>query len=229
MALVGGGSNPKPGEISLANNGILFLDELSEYDRGVLEVLREPLESGKILISRANKYAEYPACFQLIAAMNPCPCGYLWSQIKACKDTLTQIQRYQSKLSGPLLDRIDLHIKVHELAKGVLSDKSLQGEKSLVVKNRVKVAREKQLSRQNCTNNLLTVTQLDQYCVLSDKSTHLLESAMTKLRLSSRSYHKIIKVARTIADLDQADSIDIRHVTEALSYRKGDRYMQNTK
>ena len=229
VALVGGGSNPKPGEISLANNGILFLDELPEYDRGVLEVLREPLESGKILISRANKSAEYPASFQLVAAMNPCPCGYLGSQIKACKDTPTQIQRYQSKLSGPLLDRIDLHIEVPELAKGVLSDKSHQGENSLVVKSRVKVAREKQLSRQNCTNNLLTVTQLDQYCALSGKSIDLLESAMTKLRLSSRSYHKIIKIARTIADLDQAKVIDIKHVTEALSYRKGDRYMQNTK
>ncbi len=225
-ALVGGGSNPKPGEISLANHGVLFLDELPEYDRNVLEVLREPLESGKILISRASRQVEYPANFQLVAAMNPCPCGYLGSSLKSCRDTDLQIQRYQAKLSGPLLDRIDLHIEVPELKKGVLSNTSIKSESSVDIRKRVNIARKRQLERQGCTNHTLTVRQLEEFCKLPQEGVALLENAMTKLGLSSRSYHKIIKVSRTIADLDEAKTIEIKHLVEALSYRKCEQYMQ---
>jgi len=226
VALVGGGSSPKPGEISLAHNGILFLDELPEFERRVLEVLREPLESGKISISRARVQVEYPAKFQLIAAMNPCPCGYLGSQYKECKDNQNAIQRYQNKVSGPLLDRIDLHVEVLELSKDDLTNQELKGESSADVRKRVEKTRYIQNKRQGKINASLTSVEVDKYCELGDKEKEMLQIAITKLGLSARSYYKIIKVARTIADLDKKETISTRHLQEALSYRKMDKFIR---
>lgn len=224
VALVGGSSHPKPGEISLAHNGVLFLDELPEYPKNVLEVLREPLESGKISISRAGQSVEFPANFQLVASMNPCPCGYLGSQTRPCKDTAAQIQRYQAKLSGPLLDRIDLHIEVPDLPKGVLSDQQTQPESSKTVRQRVIQTRDRQMNRQSKANAQLQGQEIDQYCPLGQTQKKLLDSALEKLRLSARSYHRILKIARTIADMDQSDFIQTQHITEAISYRKLDHF-----
>ena len=224
VALVGGSSNPKPGEISLAHNGVLFLDELPEYPRTVLEVLREPLESGKITISRAGHSAQFPAKFQLIAAMNPCPCGYLGSQVRQCKDSDAQIKRYQAKLSGPLLDRIDLHVEVPDLPKGILSDQQTKPETSSDVKKRVIKTRDVQLVRQGKPNAQLQGKQIDKICQLGPKEQKLLDNAIEKLKLSARSYHRILKVSRTIADMDQSEHIQPSHITEALSYRKLDQF-----
>ncbi|MFT6834014.1 MAG: magnesium chelatase family protein [Francisellaceae bacterium] len=224
VALVGGSSNPKPGEVSLSHNGVLFLDEIPEFPRAVLEVLREPLESGQITISRAGRSAQFPAKFQLIAAMNPCPCGYLGSQVRKCKDNEAQVKRYQTKLSGPLLDRIDLHVEVPDLPKGVLSNQDIKPESSQEVRQRVIKARDKQLQRQGKPNALLHGKQLDKICYLGKEESKLLENALEKLKLSARSYHRILKVTRTIADMDNSKLITPIHITEALSYRKLDHY-----
>ncbi|MBN2689786.1 MAG: YifB family Mg chelatase-like AAA ATPase [Gammaproteobacteria bacterium] len=220
VALVGGSSPPKPGEISLAHNGVLFLDELPEFPRKVLEVLREPLESQSVIISRAAFQTEFPANFQLIAAMNPCPCGHLGSQQKKCTCSIQRIQQYQNKLSGPLMDRIDLHIKVPSLPKGTLSTLStVTTENSETVRKRVLKTREIQINRQNTLNALLSNKQIEQHCKLTAKDQETLENAIEKLQLSARSYHRILKVARTIADLDASPDIKTQHLMETLSYR----------
>jgi len=221
-ALVGGGSNPRPGEITLAHHGVLFLDELPEFDRKVLEVLREPLESGQVVISRAAKQMTFPAGFQLIAAMNPCPCGFLGDGSPRCRCTPDQIARYRSKLSGPLLDRIDLHIDVPSLPASALRE-TQASESSAIVRERVLNARAKQQARQQVANKALTASLLDKHCVLGEKEAKLLDQAMQRLRLSARAYHRILRVARTIADLANSEMILIPHLTEAIGYRLLDR------
>ncbi len=224
VALVGGGSNPKPGEISLAHNGTLFLDELPEFDRKVLEVLREPLESGHITISRAAKQVDFPARFQLVAAMNPCPCGYLGDASGRCHCTSEQVSRYRAKVSGPLLDRIDMHIEVPRVANDILRKGIAGGEESSAsIRDRVIAARNIALSRSGKANSALSAKEVKQLCVLSEASHLLLEKAMEKFGLSHRAYHRILKLARTIADLAHAKDISIQHVSEAISYRKLDR------
>lgn len=222
VAMVGGGSPPRPGEISLAHNGILFLDELPEFDRRVLEVLREPIESGKITISRAAQQAEFPARFQLVAAMNPCPCGYLGDE--RCHCTEDQVRRYRTRVSGPLLDRIDMLVEVPPVAKTLLrpSPTGEQEECSADVRARVIVARARQISRAGKANYLLEHKELAAYCQLSDSNYQLLEQAIIRLGLSARAYNRILKVARTIADLADANQIQTPHLTEAISYRRLD-------
>lgn len=227
IALVGGGRPPKPGEISLAHQGVLFLDELPEFNRNVLEALREPLESGYVTISRASYQMQFPAKFQLITAMNPCPCGYFGDVHSRCHCTSEQIERYQHRLSGPLLDRIDLHIDVPALPKGILSGKDHTVESSAVVRNRVMQARAKQLIRANKVNAELFGKEIERHCQLEDQAKEILDTAMEKLKLSARAYHRIIKVARTIADLDAHEMIAVKHMTEALSYRDNMRNRQN--
>jgi magnesium chelatase family protein len=223
-ALVGGGSNPRPGEISLAHNGTLFLDELPEFDRKVLEVLREPLETGHITISRASRQADFPARFQLIAAMNPCPCGYLGDASGRCHCTSEQVARYRARVSGPLLDRIDMHLEVPRVSHEVLRKGSPQGEESsAIIRARVIAARNLALSRSGKANAALTAKEVKQLCVLSEQSHQLLEQAMEKFGLSNRAYHRILKLARTIADLADSEQIQITHLSEAISYRKLDR------
>ena len=222
VALVGGGSNPRPGEISLAHHGVLFLDELPEFDRRVLEVLREPLESGYINISRAARQAEYPAKFQLVAAMNPCPCGYLGHASGKCRCTPDQVNRYRSKISGPLLDRIDIQIEVPSLPQEELTRQG-QGESSEAIQVRVEIAHQRQLQRQGKPNALLGTKDIDDYCETSEESMDLLKRAIAKLNLSARAYHRILKVARTIADLEGAEVIATAHVAEAVQYRRLDR------
>ena len=219
VALVGGGSYPKPGEISLAHRGVLFLDELTEYDRRVLDVLREPLESGEIRISRANLQVCYPAQFQLVAAMNPCPCGYLGTSRACGVCSQEQIQRYKGRVSGPLLDRIDLHIEVPELKKEELFSQSVQQESSQEVRGRVLQARDKQIARQKCTNHHLSGKDIEKFCALDKEATSFLQSTLDKLHISARSFHKILRVARTIADLDSAPQVRKPHLLEAVSYR----------
>ena len=221
VALVGGGSSPRPGEISLAHNGVLFMDELPEFDRRVLEVLREPLESGSIMISRAARQAEFPARFQLIAAMNPCPCGHLGDPSGRCHCTSEQVRRYRSRISGPLLDRIDMHVEVPRLScEAMLGEK---GECSANVRDRVTATREIQLQRNISLNSQLTNEQIDEVCKLDKSERLMLERAMEKLQLSGRAYHRILKLARTIADMDTANHISSEHLREAVNYRKLDR------
>lgn len=223
-ALVGGGSNPKPGEISLSHNGALFLDELPEFDRKVLEVLREPLETGHITISRANRQADFPAKFQLIAAMNPCPCGYLGDASGRCHCTSEQVARYRARVSGPLLDRIDMHLEVPRVPLNVLRKGSDQGEeRSEAIRRRVIAARQIAFERQGKTNAALTAAEVKILCRLSEPGHRLLEQAMEKFGLSHRAYHRILKLARTIADLVGSPSIEIPHLSEAIAYRKLDR------
>lgn len=219
VALVGGGSYPKPGEISLAHRGVLFLDELTEYDRRVLDVLREPLESGEIRISRANFQVCYPAQFQLVAAMNPCPCGYLGTSRACGSCSQEQIQRYRGRISGPLLDRIDLHIEVPELKKEELFSNSVQQESSQEVCARVLQARDKQMARQQCTNHQLISKDIEEACALGQEATMFLHTILDRLHISARSFHKILRVARTIADLDAAKQVNKPHLLEAISYR----------
>ena len=223
VALVGGSSSPKPGEISLAHRGVLFLDELPEFSRKVLEVLREPLESGEITISRAARQVRFPADFQLVAAMNPCPCGYAGDASGRCHCSHQQIERYRDRISGPLLDRIDLHLSVPTLPKSALSQKDPHNEPSATVLRRVVNARQIQLKRQQKPNRELNTSELEQHCKLSADNQKLLETAMEKLNLSARAYHRIIKVARTIADLDGTSEIAQPHLSEAISYRTLDR------
>jgi magnesium chelatase family protein len=226
VALVGGGSHPRPGEISLAHNGVVFLDELPEFDRRVLEVLREPLESGQITISRAARQAEFPARFQLIAAMNPCPCGYHGHPSGRCRCSPDQVQRYRAKISGPLLDRIDLHVEVPSLPLKLLhSEEKVAAETSHVVAKRVAAARLRQYERCEKANSQLANRQVAVHCQLELESRQLLENAISKLGLSARAYHRILKVARTIADLAGEESIGLAHLTEAIGYRRLDRQL----
>jgi magnesium chelatase family protein len=222
-ALVGGGSQPRPGEISLAHHGVLFLDELPEFDRRVLEVLREPLESGRIVISRAAHQAEFPASFQLIAAMNPCPCGYLGDPNGRCRCTAEQVQRYRARLSGPLLDRIDLHVEVPKLPHKMLRETEPNGPTSTEIRSRIEAARHRQLERGGKLNQALSPKELGLYCAINKQVEGLLEQAVERLGLSARAYHRIIKVARTIADLAECPTIEAAHIGEAISYRCLDR------
>jgi magnesium chelatase family protein len=219
VALVGGGSPPRPGEISLAHRGVLFLDELPEFDRKVLEVLREPLESGHITISRAARQADFPACFQLVAAMNPCPCGYLGHPSNKCRCTPDLVARYQNRISGPLLDRIDMQILVGALPHDDLL-KQADGEASGVVAMRVAQAFSRQFERQRKANNGLSSTEIDLYCLPDAAGEQLLRAAMTRLNWSARAYHRVLKVARTIADLAGAVTVGQAHVAEAIQYRR---------
>ena len=225
VALVGGGGVPRPGEISLAHHGVLFLDELPEFDRRVLEALREPLETGRILVSRAARRAEFPARFQLVAAMNPCPCGYHGDPRKAtCNCTPEQVARYRARVSGPLLDRIDLQIEVPAVPVALLdTPQDGDAESSATVRRRVAVARERQVARQGVTNGELAGRELERHCAPDGAGRTLLAQALERLRLSARAYHRVLRIARTIADLAGADTLAAAHVAEAIGYRRPDR------
>ncbi len=218
IALAGGGSQPRPGEISLAHNGVLFLDELTEFDRRALEVLREPLEAGRIHIARAARQAVFPARFQLVAAMNPCPGGC--ESIAACDCSPEQLGRYRLKLSAPWLDRIDLRIELARIEHAeIVATRVAPAETSARVRARVMAARERQLGRQGCVNARLAQHDLAHYCALDSAGEKILTRALERFRLSARSYHKVLRVARSIADLAGRDRIEARHVGEALAYR----------
>lgn len=225
-SLVGGGRIPRPGEISLAHHGVLFLDELTEFNRNVLELLREPLEEKRVTISRLNTVTTYPCNFIFLASMNPCPCGYYGTADRECRCSPEQIKRYISKISGPLLDRIDLHIEVANIRyKELNSVRKL--ETSEQIRKRVNMARQIQLERYRqysiFSNSELTPKLIEKYCQLEAKSKKILESAFEKLGLSARAHGKILKVARTIADLEQTDKIKVNHIAEAIQYRSLDR------
>jgi len=223
VALVGGGSHPRPGEISLAHNGVLFLDELPEFDRHTLEVLREPLESGRIVISRAARQAEFPARFQLVAAMNPCPCGYAGDPNGRCRCTPDTIARYRGRISGPLLDRIDLSVDVPRLPLSELDGaRRPQDESSATVRARVIAARERAIARASKPNAALTTREIERDCTLGDNERALLQRALDKLGLSARAYHRVLRVARSIADLAGSDGIGREHLAEALQYRRAE-------
>jgi len=213
------GNPPRPGEISLAHQGILFLDELPEFDRKVLETLREPLETGRIHIARAARQAEFPAEFQLIAAMNPCPCGHHGDPNGKCRCTPDQVTRYRGKLSGPFLDRIDLLIEVPALPADALIGKP-DGESSASVRDRVEAARARQFSRQRKVNSRLSTAEVDTCCTPDAVGAQLLKQASAQLDLSARAWHRILKVARTIADLADCAEIRAPHVAEAIQYRR---------
>jgi magnesium chelatase family protein len=220
VAMVGGGNTPRPGEISLAHQGVLFLDELPEFERRVLEVLREPLETGHITISRAAHQTDFPASFQLIAAMNPCPCGYRGHPLRACRCTPDQVERYQSRISGPLLDRIDVQIEVPTPSQEELLD-GPPGEPTVDVAERVAAAHARQLARQGKRNALLAGHEIDLHCARTDAADGLLRHAMTRFSWSARAYARVLKLARTIADLAGDEQIDAAHVGEAIQYRRG--------
>jgi magnesium chelatase family protein len=222
-ALVGGGNPPRPGEISLAHQGVLFLDELPEFQRGVLEALREPMETGHIHVARAGRRTEFPARFQLVAAMNPCPCGWQGHASGKCRCTPDQVARYRGKLSGPLLDRIDLMLDVPAVSEAEISARG-DGERSAAIRARVLAARERQLDRQGKPNAQLTPDEIDAHCLPTAEGASLLKRAMQQLGLSARAYHRILKVARSIADLaDVADGVPLAgaHIAEAVHYRRG--------
>ena len=219
VALVGGGSTPRPGEISLAHSGVLFLDELPEFDRRVLEVLRQPLESGSITISRAAGQADYPARFQLVAAMNPCPCGYLGHASGKCRCTPDAVLRYRDRISGPLLDRFDMQVEVPSLDPEVMAG-APTGESSAAIAARVEAAYERQLARQGKSNQRLGTREIDQHCRLDRAGRAVLRDVMEQLHWSGRAYHRVLKVARSIADLAGEERIDHEHVREAVQYRR---------
>ena len=225
-SIIGGGRNPKPGEVSLANYGVLFLDELPEFNKNTLEVLRGPLEDKQVTISRINGTISYPADFMLIASMNPCPCGYYGSNVKECVCTPRAINRYIGKVSGPLLDRIDIHIEVKPVKYQKLSSNE-NVENSQKIKQRVNKARQIQLKRYErnniISNSGLTPKLIQKYCQIDEKGKNILDRAFTKFGLSARAYGRILKVARTIADLDDRENINYKHIAEAIQYRSLDR------
>ncbi|MCX7705199.1 MAG: YifB family Mg chelatase-like AAA ATPase [bacterium] len=226
IALIGGGAIPKPGEISLAHNGVLFLDELPEFHRDVLEALRQPMEDGRVVVSRAKGKIEFPSRFFLVAAMNPCPCGYYGDDRRPCRCTVPQIIKYRKKVSGPLLDRIDIHIEVSALgSRHLVSDSS--GEDSETIRKRVEKCRKIQFHRFRGTgiycNAHMDTKQLKQFCILDDDCKRFIQEALEKMNLSARGYDKILKVARTIADLEESEKITLSHIAEALQYRSFDR------
>jgi magnesium chelatase family protein len=227
VALAGGGVYPKPGEVSLSHNGILFLDELAEFRRDSLEILRQPLEDKKITVSRAKQTFIFPAAFMLIAAMNPCPCGNLGHREKECVCNPMQIQKYRSKISGPLMDRIDIHIQVPALKLSELTELSEDGESSEDIKKRVLAAREIQVERFIGTgvyaNAQMQHRDVKKFCILENKAVETLKNAIEKLNFSARSYDKILKISRTIADLANSENILTNHVAEAVQYRFFDR------
>jgi magnesium chelatase family protein len=226
--LIGGGQNPKPGEVSLADNGVLFLDELPEFRKNVLEVLRQPMEDGHVTISRANSTATYPANFMLVAAMNPCPCGFLGEPKRECRCSFLQVQRYRSKISGPLMDRIDIHLEVPSVPYKDLSAVT-DGASSAEILERVMRAREIQNTRFRemavHTNARINSRQLKRFCKIDAESSALLEKAMDKFGLSARAHARILKIARTIADLEGSSDIRSAHLAEAIQYRTLDRKM----
>lgn len=222
VALVGGGAQPRPGEISLAHNGVLFMDELPEWSRAALEVLREPLESGTVTVSRAARAAEFPARFQLVAAMNPCPCGWAGDPSGRCRCGADVVRRYRSRLSGPLLDRIDLHVHVPRLPPHELRPDAPDGESTAVVQARVIAARMRQHARTGHPNARMGQAETMAHCRLTTRDQALLERAVERLQLSARSLHRILRVARTIADLAGSEAIATAHLTEALGYRSAD-------
>jgi magnesium chelatase family protein len=224
--LIGGGHIPKPGEVSMAHNGVLFLDELSEFKKHVLEVLRQPLEDMQVTISRATITITYPSCFMLVAAMNPCPCGYFSDPKHECRCTYPQIHRYRSKISGPLMDRIDIHVEVPAVPYKDLMGES-EAESSEKIRARVNAARERQLERFKRTkiycNAQMINRHIKKHCKIDEASCNILESAIDKLGLSARAYNRILKIARTIADLDGEPDIQVYHISEAVQYRSLDR------
>jgi len=222
IALVGGGAYPRPGEVSLAHNGVLFLDELPEFDRAALEALREPVEAGRIVVSRAGRQAEFPARVQLVTAMNPCPCGHLGDALARCRCTPQRVASYRERISGPLLDRIDLHVEVPRVA----SDEIARGnpeESSAVVARRVAEARDRQHERQGCVNARLDGAAIDTRVRADPAALALLEAALQRLALSARAYHRVLRVARTIADIEGEACVHRQHVAEAVGLRRLDR------
>ena len=219
VALVGGGSPPRPGEISLAHEGVLFLDELPEFPRMALEALREPLETGRIVISRAARQAEFPARFQLLAAMNPCPCGHHGSTLRPCRCTPEAVSRYQGRISGPLLDRIDLQVEVPALSADALMS-APEGDPTAAVAGRVAAAQQRQHDRQGCLNAALWGDALETHCRLDDAASRLLTAAAARLAWSARSHHRVLRMARTVADLGASASIQAAHLAEAIQYRR---------
>jgi len=212
----------RPGEISMAMHGVLFLDELPEFNRDVLEVLREPLESGRITISRAARQADFPARFQLVAAMNPCPCGFLGHYSGKCHCTPDQVARYRRKISGPLLDRIDIHIEVPAVPPDDMASRPV-GEASAAIRTRVTLARDRQLTRQGKPNAQLSGRDIDKYASADAAGEQMLKQAISRLGLSARGYHRVLKLARTIADLAAAEQIGSSHIAEAVQYRRFDK------
>jgi len=219
VALVGGGAVPRPGEISLAHHGVLFLDELPEFERKVLEVLRQPIEAGHVTISRAARQTDFPCRFQFVAAMNPCPCGYLGHPQRACRCTPDAISRYQGRISGPLLDRIDIQLAVPAMSTAELLD-APAGECSELIADRVAMARERQLARQHIANAQLSSAEIDRYCSPDAAASALLRAAIERLHWSARAYHRVLKVARTIADLAGSETIGSIHAADAIQYRR---------
>lgn len=223
VGIIGGGSHPKPGEITLAHRGVLFLDEIVEFPRNVLEVLRQPLEDGEVVITRAQQRIKFPADFILLAAMNPCPCGYLGDTQKHCTCSEFQVQRYRSRLSGPMLDRIDIQIEVPRLSEAELLNKDFKSESSEQIRSRVVKARKLQAARYKgypiFTNSELTPELIKKFCKLDEKSETLLKTAIARFNLSGRAYDRIVKLARTIADLENSENIESSHVAQALQYR----------
>jgi len=222
IALVGGGAHPRPGEVSLAHNGVLFLDELPEFDRAALEVLREPVEAGRIVVSRAGRQAEFPARVQLVAAMNPCPCGHLGDALARCRCTPQRVASYRERISGPLLDRIDLHVEVPRVASDEIA-RGTQAESSAVVARRVAEARDRQHERQGCVNARLDGAAIDTRIRADPAALALLEAALQRLALSARAYYRVLRVARTIADLDSEACVQRQHIAEAVGLRRLDR------